>query len=185
MHKTSSIPIRKHRQTVFQTPFYTIHQDILLRNHTEQTYYVLDKNDLAVIIPYSPSGKILLIQVYRYPIDQRSWEFPMGTVDSAETAAAGAARELYEETGYAAEKIELIGRWYIGPGMTNQYTHCFLAHISDEEIEKHNQQIIDTDDIILETQLTTITAMNTRTDIIDGPTLTALFFLNKHLNSSR
>jgi ADP-ribose pyrophosphatase len=63
----------------------------------------------VMIIPRLPDGKLLMERQFRYPLARIFLEFPAGKIDPGEEPAATAARELLEETGYAAERWSHIG----------------------------------------------------------------------------
>jgi ADP-ribose pyrophosphatase len=63
----------------------------------------------VMIIPRLPDGKLLMERQFRYPLARIFIEFPAGKIDPGEEPAATAARELLEETGYAAERWSHIG----------------------------------------------------------------------------
>jgi 8-oxo-dGTP pyrophosphatase MutT (NUDIX family) len=69
------------------------------------------------------------VEQYRYPVGARRWEFPMGTApERAQVDPARlAARELREETGLVAGRLELLGTLDIAPGMSSQRELVFRA----------------------------------------------------------
>ena len=74
----------------------------------------------AVVIFAEVDGKVLLIEQERVPIGKRCIELPAGLVgdeDKHATVLGTAAKELEEETGYRAERFEVIGEFYSSPGM--------------------------------------------------------------------
>jgi 8-oxo-dGTP pyrophosphatase MutT (NUDIX family) len=81
-----------------------------------------------VVIPRD-GDRLHLVEQFRYPVGARRWEFPMGTApDRAEIdPAVLAARELAEETGLVAGRMELLGDLDIAPGLSSQREHVFLA----------------------------------------------------------
>src|SRR4029453_695904 len=70
-------------------------------------------------------GRVVLIRQYRYAADQSLWELPAGRLDPGETPAEGAARELEEEVGLRAEKIEPLSDFYTTPGFCDEVLHLF------------------------------------------------------------
>ena len=89
--------------------------------------YVSRARDIraAVILAIDHDGKVILVEQYRVPLGRRCIELPAGLIgddDSAkdEQATAAAARELEEETGYRAGRLELIGDFYSSPGMVSE-----------------------------------------------------------------
>lgn len=74
----------------------------------------------AVILAETDDGEVVLVEQYRIPIGRRCLELPAGLIgddyhdDNVEKAAA---RELEEETGYRASRIQPLGEYYSSPGM--------------------------------------------------------------------
>ncbi len=81
----------------------------------------------AVILPVLADGSIVLISNYRFAVDEHLLELPAGMLDANEEPADCAARELTEETGYSAGRVEKLGAFYSGPGTTDENMHAFLA----------------------------------------------------------
>ena len=71
---------------------------------------------------------VILIEQYRHPVGRRLWELPAGLMDvSGERAQATAARELIEETGYAAGHWSVLLDVLTSPGFTDETVRIFLA----------------------------------------------------------
>ena len=81
----------------------------------------------AVILPVRDDGSIVMIRNYRFAVDENLLELPAGMLADGEPPEVCAARELTEETGYKAQKVEKLGQFYTGPGTSNQILHSFLA----------------------------------------------------------
>ena len=84
-------------------------------------------NGAAVILPILDDGSIVLIRNYRFAVEETLYELPAGMLEPGEDPAVGAARELTEETGYTAGRIEKLGQYYTGPGSCNELMHAFVA----------------------------------------------------------
>ncbi len=81
------------------------------------------RNIHAAVIVAVEDGHILLVEQYRVPIGARCIELPAGLVgdeQEGEPVETAAARELEEETGYRARKVESLGRFYSSPGMISE-----------------------------------------------------------------
>lgn len=74
-----------------------------------------------------PDPLVLLIRQYRYAADGYMYEIPAGKLDPGEAPAECALRELAEETGYRAGRLEPLFSMYTTPGFTDEQIHLFLA----------------------------------------------------------
>jgi ADP-ribose pyrophosphatase len=76
----------------------------------------------AAVIVAIDDGHILLVEQFRVPIGRNCLELPAGLVGETEgeSVAVAAGRELEEETGYRADRIEDLGLFYSSPGMTSE-----------------------------------------------------------------
>ena len=95
---------------VYQNPWIDVRQDeVITPGGSNGIYGVVHFRNLAVgIIPVSENGTTFLVGQYRYPLDEYSWEIPMGGCPLGTPVVASAKRELKEETGLLAEEFEQI-----------------------------------------------------------------------------
>jgi 8-oxo-dGTP pyrophosphatase MutT (NUDIX family) len=90
----------------------------------------------VMIIPWlMPSRRLALIKQFRPPA--RNWvvEFPAGLLEDGEDPAAGAARELREETGYRCSDITVYPSAYTSPGLSNETVYLAVARINETSAE--------------------------------------------------
>lgn len=73
-------------------------------------------------------GKICLVRQYRVALGRMSLEIPAGKLEAGEDPAVCAARELTEETGLVADRLEPIAVSAGAPGFNNEKTRIFYAH---------------------------------------------------------
>jgi 8-oxo-dGTP pyrophosphatase MutT (NUDIX family) len=85
------------------------------------------KNKALGIIPLDESGNTWLVGQYRYPLDEYSWEIPMGGGPENEDVLKSAQRELKEETGITASKWTKIMRIHTSNSVTDEEGFVFLA----------------------------------------------------------
>jgi ADP-ribose pyrophosphatase len=71
--------------------------------------------------------RVLLIRQFRHAADDFIWEVPAGRLDPGETPEACAARELEEEAGMVAERMERLTTIFTTPGFTDERIHLYLA----------------------------------------------------------
>ena len=87
----------------------------------------------AVVIEAIVEGRLLIVEQYRIPIHARCLELPAGLVGdddggADDTVEAAARRELEEETGYRAGRIEEIGEFFSSPGLVAEGFTAVRAH---------------------------------------------------------
>lgn len=81
----------------------------------------------AAVIPFLDDGRVLLIRQYRHAAGGYLIEVPAGKLDPGEAPEVCAARELEEETGYRAGRLEPLGALWPSPGFTDEKIHLFAA----------------------------------------------------------
>lgn len=72
-------------------------------------------------------NKVLLVKQYRYVVQEETIELPAGKIEPNEDLAICALRELEEETGYSASKMNKIFTFYPTPGFCSEVLHIFEA----------------------------------------------------------
>src|SRR5918992_5079109 len=86
----------------------------------------------AAVLPFlsEPSGgdpQIMLLKQYRYAAEEFLYEIPAGRLDPGEKPLDCAIRELKEETGCEAERVEHLYTFYTTPGFIDERIHAFMA----------------------------------------------------------
>ena len=86
----------------------------------------------AAVIPFAsdptgPDPSILLLHQYRYAAGGKLWEIPAGRLDPGESPEACAQRELREETGVTAGRLERLTTIWTTPGFTDEAIHLYWA----------------------------------------------------------
>jgi ADP-ribose pyrophosphatase len=97
--------------------------------------YVSRARDIkaAVILAIDAEDHVILVEQFRMPLGRPCIELPAGLIGDDdggehETSATAAARELEEETGYRAGRMEDLGEFYSSPGMVSEAFTLFRAH---------------------------------------------------------
>ena len=98
---------------------------IVAKTRGRWEYVSRNRNIKAAVILAIEDGHVLLVEQFRVPLGRPCIELPAGLIgDEAgaenEDPAAAAARELEEETGYRAERIESLGEFFSSPGMVSE-----------------------------------------------------------------
>lgn len=81
----------------------------------------------VAVLPLVDDGHVCLLRNHRFLLGQVLWEVPAGTLEPGEPVEAAAARELAEETGYAAARWRKLCEFYPSPGVLSERTHLFVA----------------------------------------------------------
>lgn len=105
-----------------------LHVDrVRLPNGREVDLEWIDHRQASAVVPLLGGDRIVLIHQYRYATGGYLYEIPAGVLDRGEDPEACARRELLEETGYEAGRIEpLLSIWTV-PGFCNERIHLFQA----------------------------------------------------------
>jgi len=87
----------------------------------------------AVILAVDEDDHVLLVEQFRVPLGKPCLELPAGLIGdhddvAGEDATVAAARELEEETGYSAARVEVVGEFYSSPGMVSESFTLLTAH---------------------------------------------------------
>ncbi len=92
------------------------------------TYYIGESPaDAVAVVALTDREEILLTRQYRHPLRQVIFDLPAGRLERGEDPSEGARRELEEETGYTAGRIERLGYMMPYPGSLRVATHLYLA----------------------------------------------------------
>lgn len=104
------------------------HRALTPRGVEVPEYYVLGVPDIVVVLALTEAREAVLVEQYRHGTRSTSLELPAGMVEPADPSPETAAqRELLEETGYRAGRLEFLGRLRPSPARQSNATHCFLA----------------------------------------------------------
>ena len=111
---------------------------------------------------------IVLIRQYRHASDGYLYEIPAGRLDKGEAPESCALRELKEETGYAAGRLERLTTFFTTPGFTDERIHLFMASsltAGDSALE--SDEVLDLHEVTLSAAL----EMIDRGEIVDGKSM--------------
>jgi len=88
---------------------------------------VVEHAPVVAIVALDGEGKVLLVRQYRLPVQRLLLEIPAGGIDPGESPEEAAQRELQEETGQRAGRLERLCSFFASPGYCDEYMHLYLA----------------------------------------------------------
>ncbi len=135
----------------------------------------------AVILPAFDDGTIALVRQYRHPAVKYLLELPAGTLNDRERPEEGAARELEEELGVVAGKLEKLSEFFVSPGFCEEKMWLYLATGLSETAQR-----LDEDEKIEVIRVSVDRALQMITDgeIEDAKTIIGLMLAAPRLGSS-
>ena len=123
----------------------------------EARFEIIQHPGGAAALPILADGRLLLIRQFRPAARDYVLEIPAGRLEPGEDGAACVARELQEEIGYRAEKIESLGFIYSSVGFCNERIHLFIARDLQPAATAHEpDEFIEPVELSLETALAKI-----------------------------
>jgi ADP-ribose diphosphatase len=128
----------------------------------------------VAIVPLLDDGKLVLIRQFRLAAGGVIWEIPAGHIEGDEDHEACARRELEEETGYRAGKVERLFEAYLSPGSSTELMRFFLA----TGLEKREQRTEEDEIISVEpVEVGKVIRMIASNEIKDAKSIAAIAYL--------
>lgn len=136
----------------------------------------------VVILPMLDDERCLMLRQVRPAVGQVLWELPAGTLDiPGEALEVAAARELEEETGYVAGRIERMCEFLTSPGIMSEKITAFVAR----DLRPTRQNLGPTEEIEVETcRLSDVMTMVRDGRIVDGKSVLSLLWYEMNLRQN-
>jgi ADP-ribose pyrophosphatase len=156
--------------------FQVVRMSRSLPNGTLHAHDVVLHPGAVILLPMVSASQVCLIRNFRVAVGETLVELPAGTIDNREDPLETARRELAEETGYRAGKLERLCEFFMSPGILNERMHVFLATdltsgaMALESGEEIQTEIVEWDDAL---------AMIDSGQIRDAKTLAALMYYDR------
>ncbi|MFT3891470.1 MAG: NUDIX hydrolase [Anaerolineales bacterium] len=166
-------------ETLLQGRVFKFRRDHLKTPNGLETHLdIIEHGGSVVLIPIDADGNMLFVRQYRHAAGGDLLELPAGTRNGDEPYEVCAAREIREETGMEAGKLEKVGMFYLAPGYSTEFMGVFLA--TDL---KHNPLDPDVDEFLTVEKLSVkeAFAMAERGEMPDAKSLAALLMARPYL----
>ena len=155
------------------------HDTVRFPNGSTGTLDMLRHPGAAAVLPCidpldAPDPRVVLLRQFRHAADGFIWEIPAGRLEAAEAPEACARRELEEEAGLRATRLERLTTIYTTPGFTDERIHLFTAHGLEERAHRR-----EADEFMEVHQFrwSAVLELIGSGELVDGKTLAALLFV--------
>ncbi|MBE7088892.1 MAG: NUDIX hydrolase [Clostridiales bacterium] len=117
-------------------------------------------------------NRVLLVKQFRYAYNEEIYEIPAGKLEDLENPEIAAVRELEEETGFVATKVDLLAKIFPTPGYTNEVIYIYHA----KEYLKKQQKLDSGEFLKVEfIEIEKVLQMIDKGEICDAKTVTAVY----------
>ena len=115
-------------ETLLQGRVFRIRRDTLKTPDGRETKFeIIEHGGSVVVIPVDEHGDMYFVRQYRHAAGMDLLELPAGTRDGDEPYEECAAREIREETGMEAGKLQKVGEFFLAPGYSSEFMEVYLA----------------------------------------------------------
>lgn len=129
--------------TIFEGKVIQVQVDtVALKDGTTRNRELVNYPGAAAIMALV-DGKMVMVEQYRKAIGKVQLEIPAGKLEGGEQPDIAALREFEEETGYIAQKLTLIEKFYTSPGFTNAFIYVYFT----DEVKVGEMNLDDDEDI--------------------------------------
>ena len=158
-------------EIVYPGRAFTIRRDHLrMPDGHEAKFDIVEHVGSVVIIPVDEQENLLFVRQYRHAVEKDLLELPAGTLNKGEAPEVCAQREVREETGMAAGRLEHLGGFYLAPGYSTEYMNVYLAtNLRHDPLEADADEFLSVERIPVAEAM----AMAARGDIPDSKSLAA------------
>lgn len=173
----NDLPRTLSSKTIYTGKIFDIRVDEIREGDVRYERDIIVHGGSAVILPVFADGTAALVRQYRHAAGKYLLEIAAGTLEAGEDPLTGAIRELEEEIGVTAGKIEKLSEFYVSPGFLTEKMHLFLA----TEITETKQNL-EVDEILTVERhsISDLKKMVERGEIECAKTIIGILLVNSH-----
>ncbi|NWG32881.1 MAG: NUDIX hydrolase [Chloroflexi bacterium] len=170
-------------ETLMQGRAFKIRRDHLKTPDGRETKFeIIEHGGSVILVPVDATGNLLFVRQYRHAAGADLLELPAGTRDGDEPFEECAAREIREETGMEAGRLQKVGEFYLAPGYSTEFMVVYLAtELRDNPLEADDDEFLSVEQIPIAEAI----QKAERGELSDAKSLAALFLARPHLISAK
>jgi ADP-ribose diphosphatase len=135
---------RLSEKTVFKNKVFHVKDIEVNLNDKTHTFSILEKGDTALLVPITENNEVIFIKEYFAAINEYQVALPKGRIENNLNALETANKELQEEIGFKANKLDKIAVLTMSPGYFTQKTNVFVARdLIESKLDGDEDSIIE------------------------------------------
>jgi len=155
---------------------------VVLPGGRETTREIVEHSDCVAIVAIDAEDNVILVRQFRHAVARELLEIPAGGIEPGEEPLQGALRELEEEIGYIAGRMERLGGFYSSPGYSTEFLHLFLAtKLSPSPSRAQKDEIIE----VVPIPLKQVRSLITSGELRDAKSIAGFFVLFQRLGKNK
>jgi ADP-ribose pyrophosphatase len=156
--------------------------EVELPNGQIATREIVRHPGAVCVVPLTDEGEVVMVRQFRYPFEEVLLEIPAGKLEIGEDPLEAVKRELEEESGAVAGKIEHIGEMYTTVAIFDEKIQMYIAtDLTFKDAHPHSDEFITSEKI----PLSTLIDMVMRGEIKDSKTQIALLKAEKYIQRNK
>ena len=128
MSCTPERPAATGSRWIYRGQFINLREDTVVREDGQQkSFTIVEYSSSVCVVPLFADRKVMLVRQFRKPAEEFLLEAPAGKMEPGELPEAAALRELQEEIGHTAARLDPLATFYTEPALCTQRMHVFLG----------------------------------------------------------
>lgn len=172
-----------HSKKIFEGKLIRVQVDeVSLPNGDTSTREIVKHPGAVAALAITDEEKLVLVRQFRKPLEKVTLELPAGKLDPGENPEMCAHRELAEETGYQAERLQHLVSFYTSPGFADEIIHLYEAsQLKGGEAKPDQDEFVEVVELTLEEAFAAIATG----DICDAKTVSAVYIWHNRVLQGR
>jgi ADP-ribose diphosphatase len=183
MNNQKNLPVIHAREDRTDGKMYRVEQlDLEFSNGERRKYFRMKTHGLGavIIVPMLDDNTVLLAREYAAGLHHYEVGLPKGRLEANESIIEAAEREMKEEIGYGANRLEELTQLSLAPGYMTHITHIVLARdLYPEKLEGDEPEELE----VVPWPISDLRALTAREDCTEGRTIAALYIARDYLEN--